>query len=155
MQDLDRILDNWSTLLKHNGILVIVETNGLLSNHPPQSNETIQSWQEMEESLRLQHNYDSNAGCKIPNMIQQSTSFDLLDAQQWSDPEFAFDGPASPFIIEAWRLRLARMTFPKLFFGHDELQRLQKEFLDSLALPEHISTTKLTLILARKKLPQL
>jgi hypothetical protein len=90
---------------------VIVETNGLLSNHLPQSNETIQSWQEMEESLRLQHNYDSNAGCKIPDIIQQSTSVDLLDAQQWSDPEFTFDGAASPFIIEAWRLRLARMTF--------------------------------------------
>jgi hypothetical protein len=89
-------LDNLSTLLKHNGILVIVDTNGLFSNHLPQLNETIQAWQEMEASLRLQHNYDSNAGCKLPDIIQQSTSFDFLGAQHWSDPEFAFDGPASP-----------------------------------------------------------
>jgi hypothetical protein len=141
MQHLDRILDNWSALHKHNDILVIVETNGLFFESSTSNKRTIQAWQEMEESLRLQHNYDSNAGCKIPDIFQQSTSFDLLDAQHWSDPEFAFDGPASPRVIEAWRQRLARMMFPKLFFGQDKLQRLQKELLDCLASPEHISTT--------------
>jgi SAM-dependent methyltransferase len=151
MQDLDRILDNWATLLKHNGILLIVETNGLFCNHRPQLSETIMAWQEMEESLRRQHNYDSNAGYIVPDIIQQSTSFDLLEAQHWSDPEFGFDGPASPQIIEAWRQRFERMKFPRLFFGHDKLQQLQQEFLDCLASQEHTTTTKLILILARKK----
>jgi hypothetical protein len=100
MKDLDGILDNWSTLHKHNGILVIVETNCLFLNHTPQSNETYSSLARNGSILY----YDSNAVDKVPDMIQRSTSFDLLDAQQWSDPEFAFDGPASPFIIEAWHV---------------------------------------------------
>ena len=74
-----------------------------------------------------------------------------LATSSWDDAEFALDGPASAQILEAWEGRLQRMKFPKEYFGAERLQHLQAEFLQCLASSEHRSTTRLTLIIARKK----
>jgi SAM-dependent methyltransferase len=154
MHDMDKVLANWATLLKPStGILVICETNGLFSNHRPQSPETIREWQDMEEQLRQQqYRYDCHAGHKLRNILERSNLFCVVEEQEWDGPEFAFNGPAPPYIIEAWRQRLRRMKFPKKYFGRDKLETMEREFLECLAREDHTSTTKLTLIVAKKKI---
>ena len=153
MKDLPRILDNWSTLLQPNGLLILIETNGLFSNHRPMSQTTMDAWIDMEDALRQEYGYECAAGHKLAKIIQDSPSWELLEESGWADPEFAFDGPAaaSPQILDAWRQRLGRMKMPQEYFGTEKLERLQQDFLTCLAHHDHSSPSKLTMIIARKK----
>lgn len=151
LKDLPQLLQHWSTLLKPQGLLVLIETNGLFSIHQPQSQEATRAWQEMEDALRNRHGYDAQAGQKLAKIIKETSGFEILQEQTWQDPEFAFEGPAPPEILQAWEQRFHRMTFPLQYFGEARLQELQQEFLECLQNPHHKCSAGLTVMVAKKK----
>lgn len=138
----------WETLLLPGGLVVIVENDGLFSVHEPCVSH--EAWRRMEEELLQEYGYDCFAGSKVAQFLKDSSSFDVVMDSEWNDPEFAFDGPPSPEILQAWQGRLDRMRFPLKYFGNDYAQRSQ-DFLDCLQAPDHRTTTKLRLIVGRKR----
>jgi SAM-dependent methyltransferase len=65
------------------------------------------------------------------------------------DDELSFVGPARPEVLTAWRLRLARMGGLQSFLGPRFLS-FERAFLEALASPEHWSSTRVVLVVARK-----
>ena len=72
---------------------------------------------------------------------------DLRESLDLEDRELAFDGPASPEVVDAWRNRLDRMKLLQDFCGPD-FERLREEFLGCLAHPGHRSTARVCCCIA-------
>lgn len=151
MDDLPRILrESWSQLLSDNGLLLLFETNGLFRIHEPQAPDTLKAWTDMEESWRTEHGYDTTAAERIERILVE-TDFEILEVSEWEDAEFAFQGPASPAILEAWKGRLARIKAPRQLMGDELFEQSAKEFLACLQGEEHRTTSRLRFFIARRR----
>ena len=63
------------------------------------------------------------------------------------DHELAFDGPALPEVLDAWRARFERLGLLRQVSG-EEFQRVRDEFLACLARPDHTSRARVVFCLA-------
>ena len=90
---------------------------------------------------RLQEILDSGA--------MRSAGLEVVLQSDRTDAELAFDGPASPEVLEAWRGRLERMKFPAEYFG-DALPARAAAFLECLRSPAHETTSRLKLVVGRQ-----
>lgn len=147
------IISKWMNMLNPGGLLAIVETQGLFAVHEPQANDGAETFRQMESELFERYGYDTMAGSKLEAVLEDC-GLEIVSGcpSEWNDPEFAFDGPASPEIVKAWDQRFERMKFPKQYFTREEFQERKEAFLECLQSEEHRTTTKIRLIVGRKKL---
>jgi len=78
-----------------------------------------------------------------------SEVFAPVQAMTVPDLEFAFDGPALPEVLDAWRARLARLTFLRDLCG-PEHELVCRELLACLAHPDHRSRARVHCVLATR-----
>mmetsp|Transcript_6709 Transcript_6709/g.27355 ORF Transcript_6709/g.27355 Transcript_6709/m.27355 type:complete len:329 (-) Transcript_6709:1265-2251(-) len=147
--EMEPLLRSWASLLRPGGLLAVVETDGLFSCHEPQADGGAEEFRRMERALAEGHGYDAFAGRAVADAMR-SAGLEVVLQSDWTDAELAFDGPASPEVLEAWRGRLERMKFPAEYFG-DALPARAAAFLECLRSPEHRTSSRLKLVVGRRR----
>lgn len=110
-----------------------------LFNHEPLSETAHSALERFYEDAISHSRYDFRAGSKLAAVIERK-GFDVRTAHL-ADRELAFDGPAIPEVLDAWRLRLKRMVRMQAFFGA-HYAAFETEFLGCLTAHDHRSLCK-------------
>jgi hypothetical protein len=74
----------------------------------------------------------------------------LVEECRWSDPELAFQGPAPPEVVDAWRRRFGRMPVLRSDLGDARFARCRHAFLECLSAPDHACDAAVVMVIARK-----
>lgn len=145
--DLVGFLKRWAYSLQQGGWLAITEIDDLFG-HEPLSKRTkflLESY--VEEGLAAGR-YDFRMGSKLKDYVPLA-GFTVTHLLEVSDRELAFNGPASPEVVVAWRMRFQRMPLLKSMCG-SEFEKVQEEFLACLTRSDHVSTAKVMSCIATK-----
>ncbi len=139
-------LRDWSTHLRPNAWICVVEVDDLFGHQPLSESAQLRLETYVSSSLNAKR-YDFRMGRKIPQMLQDA-GFRIELVNEWDDAEFSFSGPAAPAVLTAWRLRWERMKLLRDHCGH-EFESTREEFLAALKSPLHRSSAKVVFALAR------
>ena len=90
--------------------------------------------------------YDVHMGRKLVAHAERA-GFRTRVATTLPDRELAFDGPADPGVVDAWRRRLDRMTLLRAFCG-PELDAVRDDFLACLGREDHVARAKVHFVVA-------
>lgn len=139
------ILQEWRRWLAPNSWAAFIEIDDLFGHEPldPNTQQLLNAY--AQEALDAGR-YDFHMGRKLEAFLRDGC-FLPQTVQNLSDPEFAFDGQASPDSLEAWARRFERMKLLQTFCGEHYAQ-VRSGFLHSLSLPEHRSKAKVIGIFA-------
>ena len=144
--DLPEILPRWrQELLEPGGWVAFTEVDGLFS-HAPLEARSAQLLEAYVQDALHQCRYDFHGGGKIAPYLR-SAGFTIARELSLPDREFAFEGPASEEVLEAWARRFDRMVVLQEFCGED-FARVRREFLACLAHPKHRSHCQVRFVLA-------
>lgn len=139
LPDLTTALEVWKRRLRPGGWIALTEVDDLFG-HEPLSQETTDLFASYEKEALAAGRYDFHMGGKLAEHLAQS-GFSVARCFTVGDRELAFDGPASPEVLEAWRARLARMQRLRAHCGA-AIDRVEGELLDCLARPDHRSRAR-------------
>jgi SAM-dependent methyltransferase len=131
--DLTGTLARWCRLLKPGGWICLIDVDDLLG-HEPRSQETRDTVERFYREALEHRRYDFRVGRRLAAALEQQ-GFDVT-TRALPDHELAFDGPAVPEVLDAWRARLFRMGGLKAFLGKD-FPEFAARFIRSLELPAH------------------
>jgi SAM-dependent methyltransferase len=132
--DLPLVLAGWRGLLRPGGWIAITEADDLFA-HRPLSTQTTSLLEGYVAHAFEQGWYDFRMGRRLGGILREA-GFEVLREFSLPDAELAFDGPALPEVVEAWRARFARMKALQEFCGPD-FEWLRDEFLDCLLREDH------------------
>jgi hypothetical protein len=79
----------------------------------------------------------------------EAAGFAVSRELELADRELAFDGPALPDVVDAWRARLERMRLPRDLCA-PRFERLREDFLGCLARRDHVSRARVRFCLATR-----
>lgn len=144
---LSKVLASWEKQLWAGGWIALTEIDDLFGHEPlsPRAKELFRAYG--DESF-IAGRYDFQMGRKLREHLSNS-GFSVLAELRLDDQELAFQGSAAPNVIDAWRMRLDRMTMLREFCG-SEFDAVRDEFLGCLARPDHRSTAQVYTCIARK-----
>jgi hypothetical protein len=91
--------------------------------------------------------YDFQAGRRLASILEMQ-GFQTT-ATQLADRELAFDGPASPEVLAAWRTRFSRMEGLKAFLGNG-FADFTDSFIGALESPRHRALCKVVCCVGRR-----
>jgi SAM-dependent methyltransferase len=131
--DFAAVLARWCTFLKPRAWVCLIDIDDLLG-HEPRSDETRDAIERFYLESLEKRRYDFRVGRRLAGALE-SQGFHVATTEL-SDRELAFDGPASPQVLAAWRARIARMRGLKCFFG-DGLADFSESFIGTLRSSEH------------------
>jgi SAM-dependent methyltransferase len=145
--DLPAALANWSRALRPGGWIALTEIDDLFGHEPvsPRARERFDTY--VEDALAAGR-YDFRMGRKLRGHLEQP-GFSIRVERELADREFAFDGPALPEVIEAWRQRFDRMPLLEQACGK-EFGAVRDDFLAALARTDHRSTARVCFVLASR-----
>jgi SAM-dependent methyltransferase len=112
--DFPTVFGHWCTLLKPSAWVCLIDIDDLFG-HEPRADAMRETIERFYGDASEQRRYDFRVGRRLAGALE-SQGFHVA-ITELSDRELAFDGPASPDVLEAWRARLARMKGLKSFFG--------------------------------------
>lgn len=140
--DLPGFIRAWSAHLRPGGWFALIEIDDFWAHEPlgPELAARL-------EAFARGSSYDFRSGSKLASAAR-SAGLEVVHEGELADAEFAFRGPASPEVLEAWAQRLDRMRGPKAYFGVD-MPALREAWLECLASPEHRSGCRVVFVLAR------
>ena len=95
--------------------------------------------------------YDFRMGRKLAPSLE-AAGLSVVRTFDLHDRELAFDGPADPDVIVAWRERFARMHVLRNVCA-DEFPSVEREFLDALARPDHRCLGRVVACVAERPVP--
>ena len=150
MGDVVKTLTHFSTLLKPDGILVIVEIQGLFAIHSPLGK--YKPWFEnFDKQVLGSIGYRSNAGEVLNEACMSIDELKVLSYLDWSDEELSFNGPALPGspVYQAWEERWRRLW--PLMSEAGVPDGLRDAFFNCLQSPEHSCDKPVKILLAKKK----
>lgn len=124
--DLPTTLRAWARLLRPGGWIALVEVDDLFGHEPLDADVAARLRAYTDEALALGR-YDFHMGHKLASHLQ-TAGFVVTRHFTVPDRELAFDGPAAPEVLDAWRARFDRMT---------ALRSCGDAFLRTLADPQH------------------
>ena len=139
-------LAQWCRFLKPVAWVCLVEIDDLLG-HEPRSDATRRDVERFYQDSLEKKRYDFCAGRRLAIALE-AQGFHVT-ASSLVDRELAFDGPAAPEILEAWRARLSRMQGLKRFFGSDTA-RFSDDFISTLRSPQHRALCKVVCCVGRR-----
>lgn len=143
--DLIPVLEVWKRYLRPGGWVALTEIDDLFG-HAPLSDRAKALFEAYAEDALCAGRYDFHMGRKLAGYLE-GAGFTVSQVQTLEDPELAFDGPAPPVVVEAWRARLDRMQLLRAFCGTD-FEAVRAEFLACLARPDHRCEAKVIACLA-------
>ena len=144
--DLDKFIQNLSTLIKPGGFLAITEMDDLFG-HGPGLEKYREKIEEFYRSGFDRKAYDFRSGSKLKASIENA-GLEIVKETELSDRELAFLGAAEEEILQAWSQRLDRMPGFQKFLGED-FDDFHRDFLACLANPNHESQCRSLFYLAR------
>lgn len=142
------ILQQWLALLKPTGWIAIVEISDLFAHYPIRSTnrDILRNYYDQQRRAGI---YDFEMGSKVKDIVVNE-GLSITHEENMSDKELSFNGPADEQIVLAWETRLNRMVGFQNQFDKDTYPAFKREFLASLLDAEHVCTTEVKFIIARK-----
>lgn len=141
------VLAGWARALKPGGWIALTEIDDLFGHEPLDSRTKTLLGAYVEEALKVGR-YDFRMGRKLRGHLE-GAGFRIERSLSLEDRELAFQGPARPEVIEAWRLRFERLKLLQDVCG-PEFGRIRDEFLACLARPDHRSRATVCCCIGRK-----
>lgn len=143
------VLPAWAALLCRGGWLALVEVDRLLLGHRPLPPDVWDMLHACADRARRRLRYDADMGSKLARFVTDA-GLPLVEESRWDDPELAFQAPARPEILDAWRRRFARMLALRADLGEARFTRCRDAFLECLAAPDHACDASVVMVIARK-----
>lgn len=145
--DLSPVLAGWTRHLAPGGWVALTEIDDMFG-HEPLPGRTKALLRAFAEDSLAAGRYDFHMGGKLRRHAEGAglTVWKELTLQ---DRELAFDGPATPEVLEAWRARFGRMTLLRSFCGPD-FEGVRDDLLDCLARSDHRSAARVRCCLATR-----
>lgn len=134
LTDLPSVLARWRDFLHPGGWIALIEVDDLFA-HEPHSPQTTTLLDGYVAHALEQGWYDFRKGRKLAGHLRES-GFEVVHELTLPDAELAFNGPATPDVLEAWRARFARMKALQEYCGAD-FERVCDEFLSCLLIEDH------------------
>jgi SAM-dependent methyltransferase len=144
--DFSTVFARWCTFLKPRAWVCLIDIDDLFG-HEPRSDQTRDAIQRFYLESLEKRRYDFQIGRRLAGALE-SQGFHGATAEL-SDRELAFDGPASPQVLEAWRARIARMKGLKSFFG-DGLTGFTESFIGTLRSSDHRALCKVVCCVGKR-----
>jgi len=146
--DLPAMLAAWGRHLRPGGWIALTEIDDLFG-HEPLSAASRALLEGYARDALLAGRYDFHMGRKLRGHLERS-GFPVEQELVLEDRELAFEGPALPEVIDAWRHRLDRMQLLRSFCGPG-FDSLRDELVGCLADPGHRSLAKVYCCIARSR----
>lgn len=145
--ELEKVFRAWTSLLNQKSWVCVVEMDDLLG-HEPLGNELSAGIQKFYEESLHTGRYDFQSGRKLRSILEGAG----FQAQQMmlNDRELAFNGPATPDVLQAWAGRLDRMSGLKNFLGSG-VSEFKTRFLETLAREDHHSTCRVFCVVGKRR----
>ncbi len=135
-------------VVKPGGWLAITEVDDLFGHEPLDDRwrSIVEEYYEMSRDEGM-HNFRSR---EIVCETLSHGGWSIENRRTVEDDEFGFEGPAAADVLEGWRTRL-RAMMPRFVerFG-DEATGLEAAFLECLRSSEHLSSSNVWFLLARR-----
>jgi SAM-dependent methyltransferase len=145
--DLGSALGRWKNCLKPGGWLALVEVDDLLGHGPLAKSYRADISRLYQQALQ-KNRYDFRSGSKL-EAAARDAGLEVLQVRSLPDDELCHSGPVTAEVLQAWRDRLQRMGgLKELLAGRFEA--FEAAFLASLSSPEHRTTARVNLVLARQ-----
>lgn len=146
--NLSAALKVWTRQLKTGGWIALTEVDDLFA-HEPLDQETKALLSSYTDQARA--SYDFRMGRNLKGCLE-SCGFNVRTALSLPDKELAFNGPALPEVLEAWRARFEPIKPLREFCG-PRIGQVQSAFLGCLTHAEHRSLAKVICCIATKETP--
>ncbi|HWB77377.1 MAG TPA: class I SAM-dependent methyltransferase [Nannocystaceae bacterium] len=144
--DLGPVLAHWTRTLEPGGWAAFVEVDDLFGHEPlPPEIRTV--FDDYADDALVHGRYDFNKGGKLRDELERA-GFAIERELTLVDRELAFDGPALPPVVAAWRTRLDRLAQLRTRCG-DDFEHVRDAFLATLARADHKSRARVVGVLAR------
>lgn len=118
-----------------------------LLGHEPRSDATRDIVERFYRDAFEKRRYDFRAGRRLASTLE-SEGF-VVTTTELADRELAFDGRASPEVLEAWRTRFSRMAGLKTFLGSD-FADFTDGFIAALESPQHRALCRVVCSVGRR-----
>jgi SAM-dependent methyltransferase len=147
LTNLTDFLTTWSPFLRSGGWIAITEIENLFG-HEPLRPRTRLLLEDFSNDARAAGRYDFHMGGKLEGHLAEA-GFAVTRVLTLPDQELAFQGPAMPDVLEAWRRRFERLPGLRSLCA-SEFASVQEDFLSCLSRPDHVSTAKVITCIGRK-----
>lgn len=144
--DFATMFARWCTFLRPSAWVCLIDIDDLLG-HEPRSDTTRETVERFYRDAFEKHRYDFLAGRRLSHALQ--TQGFHVTTIELPDLELAFEGSASPEVIEAWRARFSRMTGLKAFLG-SAFPEFTEGFIGTLESPQHRALCKVVCCVGRR-----
>lgn len=143
--DLAPVLEHWRGHLESGGWAAVTEVDDLFG-HAPVAPRTKSLLDAFARELLEDGWYDFHMGRKLAGHLERA-GFTVSKTFTVEDQELAFDGPADPDVVDAWRRRFDRMTGLQDFCA-DEFEAVRDDFVGCLGRTDHRSSAKVVCCIA-------
>lgn len=145
--DLAAVLAPWRAHLRPGGWAALTEVDDLFGHEPldPRTNSILDDY--AREFLEAGW-YDFHMGRKLADHLERA-GFTVSKTFTVEDRELAFDGPADPDVLDAWRRRFDRMKGLQEFCG-DEFEAVRDDILGCLGRTDHRASAKVVCCIANR-----
>lgn len=137
--DLGAALSRWCGHLEQDGWIALTEVDDLFG-HEPLGGDSKALLDAYAADALAAGIYDFHMGAKLGPHLQ-AAGLTVLRGLTLRDRELAFDGPAEPVVLDAWRARFDRMKRLQAFCG-ERFSIVRQEFLKALSRQDHRSRAK-------------
>src|SRR6185437_1900628 len=131
--DFDTTFARWCTFLNPGAWACLIDIDDLLG-HEPRSDATRDIVERFYGEAFEKRRYDFRVGRRLASALENQGFH--VTITELADRELAFDGPASPEVLKAWRARFARMGGLKSFLGNG-FTDFTDSFVRVLESPQH------------------
>lgn len=143
--DLGPVLAGWKRALAPGGWIALVEIDDLFAHEPIAASTRELLADYVDEALAARR-YDFRMGQRLEAHLA-TAGFRVVRRLELPDRELAFDGPAPPEVIAAWRARFDRMALLRERCG-STFEGVKEDFLTGLARADHTSRARVVTCIA-------
>jgi SAM-dependent methyltransferase len=145
--DLAPTIAAWERHLRPDAWIALTEIDDMFG-HEPLGEHARALFEGYAREALAARRYDFHMGRRLGDHLAHA-GYAVEASFAVEDRELAFDGPARPDVLDAWRLRFERMPMLRDFCG-GEFERVRDEFLACLARPDHRSRARVLFCLGRR-----
>lgn len=144
--DFDATFARWCTFLKPSAWACLIDIDDLLG-HEPRSDAARDIIERFYGDAFEKRRYDFRVGRRLASALENQGFH--VTTTELTDRELAFDGPASPEVLKAWRARFARMGGLKSFLGNG-FADFTDSFVRALESPQHRALCRVVCCVGRR-----
>jgi len=148
--DLAPVLAGWANALKPGGWICLTEIDGMFGHEPQDDRSRALLDGYVREAMQAAR-YDFDMGRKLKGHLERA-GFENVKEATVPDRELAFDGPASPEVVDGWRRRFERMSLLRAHCGA-AFDHVRDTFLGALMRPDHRTSARVVYCIATRKAP--